>query len=117
MIFLNSVFIHLSLCYVFFLEVSKIRVYSTSPQNESLNFEIIRDGVYDEKGLIKLFTFLLLFSLAKVDKTSVSKRPLRQIWTALGQLHILIVDLFILCCPTTIQDFLLNMIQSPSVLF
>ena len=43
------------------LEVYMIRLKSTSPRNESLDFEILRDGVYEEKGLIKLFTFLLLF--------------------------------------------------------
>ena len=46
---------------MYFLEVCMFRLKSTSPRNESLNSEILRDGVYEEKGLIKLFTFLLLF--------------------------------------------------------
>ena len=59
---------------MYFLEACMISLKSTSPRNESLNFEVLRDGVYEEKGLIKLFTFLLLFSIAKVDNTAVSKR-------------------------------------------
>ena len=46
---------------MYFLEACMISLKSTSPRNESLNSEILRDGVYEEKGLIKLFTFLLLF--------------------------------------------------------